>query len=307
MPDEALSDEQAKAAWDQEAAQVFGNADAPAADPAPPAADPATPEPQDPAPQPDPTTETVVLTRAQLNDIESRLARLGEIDQLSQRLRKTETHIGGMKTQVESVERRAIEAATAAAKAAGAAAPTDAQIAAARKGGPKWEQFAKEFPEFAEAMEEFVGTQRPSATAPAQPQPHQTPPSAPAPAPAPAASKQPAVDENPEFYELTKARPDWIEVTHSAEMKAWADRQPDAIKRLYQSEFAKDVLTAIEIFERHQATALPKTAAEIQADREARMKQAVNPVRTVPAQARKSDADKTPAEIWAEEKKRVFG
>lgn len=76
-------------------------------------------------------------------------------DPMASRIRTMEGRIGALTDQVSSLVKALNESRTQQTPA-GAATPTDKQVAAAATSGEKWAKLVKEFPEWAEATEEFV-------------------------------------------------------------------------------------------------------------------------------------------------------
>lgn len=307
-----VTDEQLKAMWNEEADRAHGT---------PPSTSTTAPAPEathtaaeETAPPPEVTPdEPVTLTRSQLDRIEGELARLKVLDQFGDRMRKAEQHIGGMKTAIDHVERRAVsraveaatQAATTASRSAGVATPTESQIADANKhrNTEKWDRLMNDFPEWAEAVEERYGKllTQPAAPAPA--------PVAQAPAPAPVPKQEePAsqADLDREYWMTTQARPGWQDTVTSDAFVSWMQSQGPDVKALADSPYSKDAVALLDRYARVARTAIPKTAAQVQAEKQARLRTAAVTHRSEPAPVVRSDTDRTLEEIWNEEAKRLW-
>lgn len=185
-------------------------------------------------------------------------------DGFEKRMRNIEGHIGGLKSMME----KGFAAAKATA-AAGADAPTDKQITQAHT-PEKWKQLKEDFPQWAEAVEEFVASR---------------------PAPKVDAPKfdadsfrkqmfeelvQPALRvtalEARESAKLDLKHEGWEERVGSAEFSGWLETQPEDVKKLIESPYFKDadrVLVAFGEFQKAQAEKQRKrdrleTAAPVQ-------------------------------------------
>lgn len=220
-------------------------------------------------------------------------AKLEQQDQLVNRLRNAEGHIGGLVS-----ENKRIKDELAAAKAAADAvrsAPTQAQVQQAKASTEKWDQLKTDFPEWADALEERLG-----------------------------ANAQPDLDGlrnqireqlTPELTEQisTKLRADiaaetegrlvnvahrgWRDTVKTPEFVAWYEKQPADIKALGASPTAEDAIALLDAFK--ETTVNRPSAAQIKQQRQQRMQEAASVARGNQGAAPvKSTDDMSPEEYW---------
>jgi hypothetical protein len=270
--------------WDQEA-QLADKPDATAVTPAEPK--PAVPAAETkPAQQAEPTDPYEGLHPAIRAKLEAQ-------DQLAERLRKTEGHIGGLVS-----ENKRIKDELAAAKAAAEAvrnAPTQAQLAQAKASTQKWDQLKTDFPEWADALEERLG-------ATAQPdldglrnqiRDELTP----------QLTQQISSQLKAEIAAETEGRlvniahRGWKDTVKSPEFVSWYEAQPADVKALGASPTAEDAITLLDSYK--AATAGKPSAAQIKQQRQQRMQEAATVARGNQGGAPvKSTDDMSPEEYW---------
>lgn len=270
--------------WDQEA-QLADKPDATAVTPAEPK--PAVPAAETkPAQQAEPTDPYEGLHPAIRAKLEAQ-------DQLAERLRKTEGHIGGLVS-----ENKRIKDELAAAKAAAEAvrnAPTQAQLAQAKASTQKWDQLKTDFPEWADALEERLG-------ATAQPdldglrnqiRDELTP----------QLTQQISSQLKAEIAAETEGRlvniahRGWKDTVKTPEFVSWYEAQPAGVKALGASPTAEDAITLLDSFK--ATTAGKPSAAQIKQQRQQRMQEAATVARGNQGGAPvKSTDDMSPEEYW---------
>lgn len=220
-------------------------------------------------------------------------AKLEAQDQLADRLRKTEGHIGGLVS-----ENKRIKDELAAAKAAAEAvrtAPSQAQVAQAKASTEKWDQLKTDFPEWADALEERLG-------ATAQPdldglrnqiRDELTP----------QLTQQISSQLKAEIAAETEGRlvniahRGWKDTVKSAEFISWYDAQPADMKALGASPTAEDAIALLDSYK--AATAGKPSAAQIKQQRQQRMQEAATVARGNQGGAPvKSTDDMSPEEYW---------
>lgn len=287
---EQLTAEQVDAVWDEEAGSP---GDQPALD--------ATQTTEQTATAVD-EPAAAAAAAAQAQQLEDPLAvltrRLDETIAANGTLANTVNSLNGrVRTLQSELEKSA--AAAASAVAAGAEAPNAAQIAAAAKTPEKWAAVKADFPEWADAMEEFVASSL-AGIKPAQ---------AAAPA-APALSEekvgqitQAAIQQaiQQREYGLVESRhKGWRDTVKTPEFQAWMKVQPENVKALAASDYAID---AIQLFDLYKTPA-QRQATDLTARRTQRLQLATT---TKPGQTpvvRNEDA-LTPDEIWEQEARRL--
>lgn len=222
-------------------------------------------------------------------------AKLDAQDQLAERLRKAEGHIGGL-----SSENKRINEQLAAAKAAAAAvkeAPSQAQVATAKASTEKWDQLKTDFPEWADALEERLGAQ---ATQPDldglrnQIREELTPQLA-----SDISTRLKAeIAAETEGRLVNIAHRGWKDTVKTPDFVTWYEQQPADVKALGASSTAEDAITLLDSFK--AATAGKPNAATIKAQRQQRMQEAASVARGTQGGAPvKSSDDMTPEEYWA--------
>lgn len=189
-----------------------------------------------------------------------------------------------------AIQREFQQARQAAASVPAQDAPTQTEMAAAAKNPEKWEALKKDFPEWADAMEEFVSVKL-SSVAP------QTPGIDPR-VVAKFVHDQVAQSESRFDRRLKEARiegkyPDWIDLVNSPEFSEWAISQPPEIAQLAHSDKADDAIRMLDMY--HEAK--QKSAASIKQNRAGRLAAAatVRPGQTPPP---RSLEDMSPDELW---------
>lgn len=280
-----LTDQQV---WDQEASQA--NA------PQPAAAAAANPVPTEPVAASEPTKP--VTPAAEPTDPYAGLhpairAKLEQQDQLMDRIRKAEGHIGGL-----SSENRRIKDELAAAKAAAEAvrsAPTQAQVVQAKASTEKWDQLKTDFPEWADALEERLGaTAQPDIEGlRSQIRDELTP----------QLTEHISTRLKAEIASETEGRlvniahRGWKDTVKTPEFVSWYEAQPADVKALGASPTAED---AISLLDSYKAAVAAKPGAEqIRQQRQKRMQEAASIARGNQGGAPvKSTDDMTPEEFW---------
>lgn len=231
-------------------------------------------------------------------------ARLEKLDQLEAQL---PTLINSVKTAEGRVAamQREMDVAKQAAKAA-QSAPSQAQIAAASGDVKKWESLKTDFPEWADATEQFVNAKLAGLT------------------PQQAQGLDAAQVEELVRQQGAKARaealaaieeakveikhPDWVRKINSEDFKKWFGEQPDDVKKLSKSPRGLDAIRLIDLFDERE-TAAPSSPApsEVQQARNKKLAAAVNKTpqaKAAPATGKTVD-EMSPAELWEYERKRA--
>jgi hypothetical protein len=148
-----LSQEQAQNLWDQEAAKLDTGDNSPADQNLAAVPDDATDFgteqfAAEPEKEPDPYAGMSDTVRA----------KLAQIDQLAEANAQLLHHVKTTEGRVAAMQREAQQARAAQQLVAPQDAPTQGSIATAAKNPEKWEQLKQDFPEWASAMEEYVGS-----------------------------------------------------------------------------------------------------------------------------------------------------
>jgi len=233
---------------------------------------------------------------AELNASIAALAR-----DLRNEVRAVNGRVGGLTDQFKQVKAEA-----AVAKAANIPqGPSEADIKAAEKNPAEWEALGADFPEWKTAIEKFVASKTAAVAKTA--------------APAidvealitqkidPLISQrvnsvldereQRKAQESAARAHISEAIPDWLDVVKTPEFKAWRDQQPPGIQALGASDDPRDAVSMLRMFRPESA----KTQTQVQSERDARLRKAVAPGKSVAQGPRTAIAvdDMTPDQLWA--------
>lgn len=295
MENEELTLDEAQQVWDEEAAKLDAG-DEPA--PEPEAAAPEEPPQEEPAPAKVQAPEQPSDPLAGLPpDVVK--AKLAQIDQLAQANAQLMQHVRSAEGRVAAMQREMQAARAAQQSVAPQDAPSKQQMSAAAKTPEKWEQLKKDFPDWADAMEEFVSSKLSSQPQqPAQPQvdPRQI---------AWYVQQQVAQTRAEMGRRLEEARVEskyenWRDTVNTTEFAQWFAVQPPEVKALADSPVARDALRMLDLFSATKA----RSASDIKQERGARLAAAATtrPGQTPPP---KTMDEMSLEEIWeAEARKR---
>jgi len=280
-----LSSEEAQNLWNEEAAKLDADDDTFASEPL--AAAPETPQEleteqvqtQEPEQPEDPLAGLSPTVRA----------KLAQIDDLAQANAQLLHHVKTTEGRVAAMQREAQQARQAATQEA----PTQTAIVSAVKNPEKWEQLKQDFPEWAGAMEEYVGSKLSDMQ-----------PSVRATDIVEYVQQQLATERETMKVALEEARVEgkyenWRDTVNTSDFAAWYALQPNEIKNLADSPAARDAIRMLDLF--HVAKAKP--ASEIRQERGARLAAAATtrPGQTPPP---KTMDDMSPEELWNYEAKK---
>jgi hypothetical protein len=231
--------------------------------------------------------------------------RLESLSQLAELVPTLQNSVKTAEGRVAAMQRE-MDVAKQAAKAAPAqAAPTTAQIAAASGDVKKWESLKSDFPEWADATEQFVNAklagltpQQASGMAPEEVQQLVKDAEAKARAQALAAVEEAKVELK---YE------DWAQRVNSPEFKAWFAAQDANTQALAKSPRGRDAITLIDRFEARNAGAADTGApSEVQQARSKKLAAAVTtPHGQQATPPSKTVEDMSASELWEYERKRA--
>lgn len=284
-------------AWNEEAALLAGetppaaadsNPDEPEVTDADPAHSEQSQQPDEPeSPAADPYEGLPPAAAERLRALERENATYRDIhQQLIHRVSSSEGRVAAMQREFH-------QARSAAASVPAGDAPTQTEIAAAAKNPEKWDKLKGEFPDWAEAMEEYVTAQVRSV---AQQQPGIDPRVV-----AQFMRDQLAQTESRFAHRLEEARiegryPNWVELANTPDFVEWARAQPAEIQALANSARAADAIRMFDLY--HEAKAKP--ASDIKQTRAGRLAAAatVRPGQTPPPRAIE---DMSPEELWNHE------
>lgn len=172
-------------------------------------------------------------------------------------------------------------------------APSQGAIAAAAKNPEKWEQLKQDFPEWAGAMEEYVGAKLSGMQSGVQA--NQVVDYVQQQLAESKAQLQEAIEE----ARIEGKYENWRETINTPEFAQWFAIQPADVKALADSSQGRDAIKMLDMF----STVKTKPAAEVQQERAARLAAAATtrPGQTPPP---KTLDDLSPEELWNYEAKK---
>lgn len=286
MEENQLSQEEAQKLWNEEADKLDAGDQTPAFETQ--ASVPGTP----PQENPEPTAtaqEQVADPLAGLPE-EVKIA-LGKITQLEQQNAQLLHHVKTAEGRVAAIQREFQQGRQAATSVD--AAPSQGQMAAAAKNPEKWEQLKQDFPEWAGAMEEYVGSKLDGMQSGVQADQVMQ-----------YVQQQLAVERENMRTAIEEARVEgryenWRDTVNTPEFAQWFAIQSPEVKALADSSAAKDAIKMLDMF--HKLSA--KSTSEIKQEREARLAAAATtrPGQTPPP---KTLDDMSPEELWNYEAKK---
>lgn len=178
-------------------------------------------------------------------------------------------------------------------------APTDKAIEAAAKKSEKWEQLKEDFPQWAEAMEERLGSLSPSrAFDPNQLQ---------ALVGEQLSKAQQIFDQRIQAIQMERIEEKhegWLEKINTPDFVTWMNNQPAEIKALADSDKARDAIKMLDLFEQSKNPKPSETKTAIEKERQSRLDMAATRIGTS-APPPKGDEEMTEDEIWNQEARRL--
>jgi hypothetical protein len=298
--------------WAEEAVQptpLNDHSETPSPTPAPAPA-PAPSPAAAPAPAPSPAPAPAPAGDDPYAGLHPTIAqRLRGLDGLEQRLRKSEGTLGNLNSTLKTVQDENAKLKTALEQrattaASGGAAPTAAAVAAAAGKSEKWEALKAEFPEWAEAVEERLGTQAGQQQAPVD---------------LDALRKQigdelagslttklteeisASIQAATEERLVNVAHRGWKDTVKTPAFTQWMQAQTPEVQALGSSPVAEDAIALLDGFKSWQATQpAPVDPARIAAERKQRLQDAATVARGGTSQAPiRSTDDMSAEELWA--------
>lgn len=284
--DNELNTEQMQELWDEEV-----NARA-ASDDSLPGMDSPAPTDQDPTPlvEPEPAPAPVADDDPFASLPDAVKAKLAEIDAIKDANAQLLHHVRSAEGRVAAMQREFEQARVAQQQVAPSEAPSQQAIARAAANPEKWEQLKSDFPEWAEAMEGYVGAQLASLQVPQGLRPEEV-----------AIFVRQQVDASKaemgrllEEAKIEGKYEDWRDIVNTSDFASWYAVQKPEIKALAESNNARDAIKMLDMF--NDAKARPAEA--IRQERGARLAAAAAPTRGASAPPPKSLDSMTPAELW---------
>ena len=215
-------------------------------------------------------------------------AKLAQIDELAAANAQLLQHVKSAEGRVAAVQREFEQARRAATQVSPQDAPSQGQIATAAKNPEKWDQLKQDFPEWADAMEEYVASKLSSAPATGL-TPEQV---------VEFVNNQVAASKAEMGRLLEEARVEgkyenWRDIVNTTEFAQWFTVQDHQTRALADSASARDAIRMLDMFHATKN----KSAADIKQQRGARLAAAATsrPGSTPPP---KTLDDMSPAELW---------
>lgn len=237
---------------------------------------------------PDPFAGLSPAVRARLEKLDALETQLAVIPQLSQSLRTAEGRVAALQ--------REMDAAKAAAKVT--TAPTTAQIEAAGASTKKWDELRGDFPEWAEATEQFVKASLSGLTA--KQVEGMTPEAVEALVQQRLQAERASTTEQIEHAKVEGKYESWKEVINTPQFVEWYGKQPQEIRALGASPQGRDAIKLLDTY--HEAIAAP--AAKVQEARKNRLQAAVTARPGAAATATAKTVDQmSQQELWEHERK----
>jgi hypothetical protein len=216
-------------------------------------------------------------------------AKLAQIDDLATANAQLLHHVKTAEGRVAAMQREFEQARKAATQTSTQEAPSQGQIATAAKNPEKWDQLKQDFPEWADAMEEYVTSKLGSNQA------------------APNLTSEQVVDFVKQQVDASKAEmgrlleeariegkyENWRDVVNTTEFAQWFTVQNPQTRALADSSSARDALRMLDLFHSTKT----RSAADIKQERGQRLAAAATtrPGSTPPP---KTLDDMSPAELW---------
>lgn len=225
--------------------------------------------------------------------------KLTEFDQLANRTRKLEGHVGSL-----TAEKQRIADELAALKALPARqAPSQQQVAAAVKSNVKWEALAKDFPEWAEAVDERLSasTAQPDIEALRSQIREELTGSLTTDITAKVSAQ---IEKTVGMKVLNAVHPNWVATVNTPAFVEWQKAQPPEIQALAQSDAPEDAMAMIGSFKAQVQQAPAVDPSKVIENRRKQLADAASIARGDNAQLApiKSTDDMTTQELWDFEK-----
>jgi hypothetical protein len=265
--DEQLSAQDAQKAWDEEANRT---------DPVELAPD-AQPEPE---PDLEPEDPFAGLPPALME-------KLNKIDDLQRANEDLKNHVKAAEGRVAAWQRERDQQR----QQAEIVAPTKAEVSTASANPEKWNQLKDDFPEWAEAMEEYVSSrvgqtgQNVSSDQINTLIEQRT------------EQIRNETREAVEYAKLETKHEDWKETVNSPEFLSWMNEQPVSVYNLIDSPKAADAVKMLDLYKGAKKTPVLSTVDQIKNQRKATLSNALSTKPGVSRQSKTIDS-MTPEELW---------
>jgi hypothetical protein len=224
-------------------------------------------------------------------ELQELATQFGDLKGLLETLRRDVASTAGRVGSLQSEMEQARKAAQAVQRA-----PNEQAIKAAFKTPAKWEELKKDFPDWADAMEQFVDAKTAAERAANVGEERFV---------ALQQQVQKTLDDMraqsarvQEEVRLTARHPDWVDVVKSEAFTKFREANPKANEVFLKSQSAAESIEVLNQFKAAQRDA----TRDVSAERQQKLRAAAAPVRRAsPPATRLSDDQLTPEQIWAQE------
>jgi hypothetical protein len=265
--DEMLSAQDAQKAWDEEANRT---------------------DPVELAPETQPEPEPVLEPDDPFAGLPPALMeKLNKIDDLQRANEDLKNHVKAAEGRVAAWQRERDQQR----QQAEIVAPTRAEVSTASANPEKWNQLKDDFPEWAEAMEEYVSSRVGQSAQGVSPDQinalieQRT------------AQIRNETRETVEYAKLETKHEDWKETVNSPEFLSWVNTQPVNVYNLIDSPKATDAVKVLDLYKSATKTPTLSTVDQIKSQRKATLSNALSTKPGVPRQSKTIDS-MSPEELW---------
>jgi len=197
---------------------------------------------------------------------------------LEQQLKRAEGRIAAMQREQAAAAKKVTEKVDV--------APTQAQQAAAMKDPEKWTALKKDFPEWGEAIHDFLAANLPQGGPTAEDLAKQV------------ASQVEALAAVHEVARIERKHPGWQDTVKTQDFIDWRAKQDERVNALGASDLSDDAIEMLDLFTRRNE----KPTQDVKSERANRLAAAATTQRAARvAPTPRDDNELTPQEIWKQE------
>jgi hypothetical protein len=197
---------------------------------------------------------------------------------LEEHLKRAEGRIAAMQREQAAAAKKVTEKVDV--------APTQAQQAAAMKDPEKWTALKKDFPEWGEAIHDFLAANLPQGGPTAEDLAKQV------------ASQVEALAAAREVARIERKHPGWQDMVKTKDFIDWRAKQDERVNALGASDLSDDAIEMLDLFTRRNE----KPTQDVKSERANRLAAAATTQRAARvAPTPRDDNELTPQEIWKQE------
>lgn len=234
--------------------------------------------------------EDATETALAVDPLQQRLEELTATNnQLLERMRKTEGHIGGLTSELNRTKEKLAAGITS--SQSSMVAPTDTQMAAAAQNPEKWERLKEDFPEWADGVAAYLDSRLPAKGGVDQEQINSLVNER--------VQQQVTTIEagfNKRLVELEVelSHKGWKDTINKPAFSEWAQHQAPEVMKLFYSDVPADAIRMLDLY---QEATKAKSATDVQQTRQTRLRDSILPNGTN-AHAQKGPEAMTAQELW---------